>query len=119
MPSRIDPALPARPQPIMALLEVLGRRRALRILWELRDGALHFRELAEACGRVPTGTLNQRLGELRAARIVEQTADGYLLTEQGRELGAYLLALNAWARRWIGKTPGQRPSRRKGAGGQR
>ena len=105
--------LPSRPQPIMALLEVLGRRRALRVLWELRDGALNFRELAEACGRVPTGTLNQRLAELRAALIVEQTTEGYLLTEQGRELGAHLLALNSWAKRWIGKRPA--PRARKGA----
>jgi DNA-binding HxlR family transcriptional regulator len=102
----------------MALLEVLGRRSALRLLWELRDGPLRFRELAEACGRVPTGTLNQRLAELRAAQIVEPTEEGYLLTEQGRELGAYLLALNSWANRWI-KSPASRPARKARAGARR
>jgi DNA-binding HxlR family transcriptional regulator len=33
----------------MVLLDVLGRRRALRILWELRADPLTFRALQEAC----------------------------------------------------------------------
>jgi DNA-binding HxlR family transcriptional regulator len=35
-------------RPIMAALDLLGRRWALRVLWELRDGALPFRALREA-----------------------------------------------------------------------
>ena len=35
-------------RPIMAALDLLGRRWALRILWELRAGALSFRALPEA-----------------------------------------------------------------------
>ena len=35
-------------RPIMAALDLLGRRWALRILWELRAGALPFRALREA-----------------------------------------------------------------------
>ena len=36
-------------RPIMVLLDLLGRRWALRILWELRGGALTSRALRTAC----------------------------------------------------------------------
>ena len=34
-------------RPIMALLDLLGRRMSLRILWELRDDRLTFRALQQ------------------------------------------------------------------------
>lgn len=36
-------------RPIMALLDLLGRRWALRIIWELRATPLTFRELRTRC----------------------------------------------------------------------
>ena len=36
-------------RPIMALLDLLGRRWTLRVLWELRADALGFRELQARC----------------------------------------------------------------------
>ena len=54
----------------MALLDLLGRRWALRILWELRDEPLRFRELQQACDGLSPSVLNTRLGELREAGIV-------------------------------------------------
>ena len=47
----------------MALLDLLGRRWALRILWELRDETLTFRELRGACDTMSPTVLNQRLAE--------------------------------------------------------
>jgi DNA-binding HxlR family transcriptional regulator len=82
----------------MVLLALLGRRWALRVLWELRDGPLKFRPLQAACAVSPT-SLNQRLAELGAAGIVEHTDDGYRLTRAGAELLTLLLPLNEWARR--------------------
>ena len=55
----------------MALLDLLGRRWALRILWELRDGPLTFRALQAACGNLSPSVLNDRLRELREAGILE------------------------------------------------
>ena len=52
-------------RPIMALMDLLGRRWALRVIWELRDGRLTFRALQEACGGVSPTVLNQRVRELR------------------------------------------------------
>jgi len=36
----------------MALLDLLGQRWTLRILWELRDAPLTFRALQNACDSV-------------------------------------------------------------------
>ena len=47
-------------RPIMALLDLLGRRMTLRILWELRDRRLTFRALQEAADTNPS-VLNARL----------------------------------------------------------
>jgi DNA-binding HxlR family transcriptional regulator len=92
--------VPGSRHPINELLDLLGRRWALRILWELREGPLPFRRLRAACGQVSTSVLSQRLRELRAAGIVELDVHDYGLTEQGAELGEHLVALSAWARRW-------------------
>ena len=55
----------------MALLDLLGRRWSLRVIWELRDGPLSFRETQARCGAISSSVLNDRLAELRAAGIVE------------------------------------------------
>ncbi len=91
----------ASTRPIMVLLERLGRRWALRILYELRDGALTFRGLRERCEDVSPSVLNARLGELREASLVElREGEGYALTRWGIEVGQRLLELDAIARRW-------------------
>lgn len=82
----------------MVVLDLLGRRGALRILWELRGRPLTFRALQQACDTNPS-LLNTRLAELRAAGLIEH-ASGYRLTSQGRALGKALRPLTAWAQRW-------------------
>lgn len=84
----------------MALLDLLGRRWALRLIWELRDGPLSFRQAQVRCGQVSSSVLNDRLAELRAAGIVEATAAGYRLTDEGRALLSLYPPLDAWAERW-------------------
>jgi DNA-binding HxlR family transcriptional regulator len=86
-------------RPIMALLDLLGRRMTLRILWELRDRRLTFRALQQAAETNPS-VLNVRLKELREARLVALEADGYGLTEHGQELVERFLPLHAWAEGW-------------------
>src|ERR1700752_2752176 len=86
-------------RPIMALLDLLGRRMALRILWELRDQRLTFRALQEAAETNPS-VLNVRLKELREAHLVAHEDDGYGLTAQGKELLETFLPLHAWAEKW-------------------
>jgi DNA-binding HxlR family transcriptional regulator len=91
----------------MALLDLLGRRWALRVLWELRDGRpLTFRELQAGCGEVSSSVLNDRLHELREAGIVQaRSGGGYLLTPEGERLLGALAPLDAWAKRWARRVP--------------
>jgi DNA-binding HxlR family transcriptional regulator len=78
----------------------LGRRWALRIVWELRDGPLLFRELQGRCEEMSSSVLNQRLQELRAAGILRGGEGGYRLTQEGSRLLEAYAPLEAWARRW-------------------
>ena len=87
-------------RPIMALLDLLGRRWALRILWELRGEALNFRELRARCEDMSPSVLNERLGGLRDARIVQGGEDGYRLTAEGERLLKDLAPLQRWSERW-------------------
>jgi DNA-binding HxlR family transcriptional regulator len=87
-------------RPIMALLDLLGRRWALRVIWELRHGPLTFRDLQAACDRMSSSVLNQRLGELRDAGIAERAGEGFRLTDEGRRLLDAFEPLDAWAKRW-------------------
>jgi DNA-binding HxlR family transcriptional regulator len=92
----------------MAALDLLGRRWALRVLWELRDGQpASFRELRERCDSMSTSVLNQRLHELREAGLVEVGEGGYALTRTGAQLHDALAPLDAWAKRWA-RSPGAR-----------
>lgn len=88
-------------RPIMALLDLLGRRWGLRVLWELQKGPLTFRALQTACDGVSPTVLQQRLKELRAAGlVVHDGGRGYGLTDAARRLQPSLMALQDWAETW-------------------
>ena len=88
-------------RPIMVLLDLLGRRWSLRILWELRDEPLTSRALRAACDEASPTVLQARLSELREAGFVELLpAGGYGLTGLGRELNQTFLPLHRFAERW-------------------
>ena len=86
----------------MRVRDALGRRWALRALWELRDGPRTFRALREACDDVSPSSLNQRLTELRALGVVALGEDGYGLTPSGVRLSRLLLDLSRWAEEALG-----------------
>ncbi|MBY0278614.1 helix-turn-helix transcriptional regulator, partial [Candidatus Binatia bacterium] len=109
-------------RPIMAVLDLLGRRWLLRILWQLREGPLTFRALREQCDDVSPSVLNTRLGEMRDAGLVETSAEGgYALTAIARELLDVLGPLNAWSARWAAAAdgPGGSAGARSAAEGRR
>jgi DNA-binding HxlR family transcriptional regulator len=88
-------------RPLMAAMDLLGRRWALRILWELRDGPLGARALQGRCDRMSSSVLYERLEELTEACLLTRDAAGaYQLTELGAALGPALESLEAWSRRW-------------------
>jgi len=88
-------------RPVMALLDLLGRRWALRILWELREGPLTSRALRTACDEASPTVMQTRLSELREAGLIELLpGDGYALTGLGQELNETFLPLHRFAERW-------------------
>jgi hypothetical protein len=59
-------------RPVMALLDLMGRRWTLRIVWELREErALTSRALRTACDEASPTIVQARLSELREAGFVE------------------------------------------------
>jgi len=88
----------------MALLDLLGRKWALRILWELTNGPLNFRNLRSACDNLSPTVLNRRLKELNQAGIIElKSGKGYHLTREGETLLKLLAPLNEWSKNWSGR----------------
>ena len=105
--------LPGRPvrgrptgRPVLALLDLLGRRGTLRLLWELRDGQPQgFRLLQASTGGISPSVLSERLRQLRDARIAQLGSDGYRLTPAGIDLMRRLQPLNRWAESWAHDDP--------------
>ena len=88
-------------RPIMALLDLLGQRWTLRVVWELRATRLTFRALQEACDGMSPTVLNGRLKALRESGLVDQGgSEGYGLTPLGRELLEVFLPVVQWSKRW-------------------
>ncbi len=88
-------------RPIIAALHLLSRRWILRIIWELRDGALGFRELQNRCEKMSPDTLSTRLSELKLVRIVETNEQGHWqLTPLGYAMEPALVSLNGWSESW-------------------
>jgi DNA-binding HxlR family transcriptional regulator len=82
---------------VESVLELLGRRWALRLVWEVRRGTRSFSELRERTGISPS-VLSARLRELVDAGVLERDAGGrYRLSGRGRELARILYDLNRWA----------------------
>jgi DNA-binding HxlR family transcriptional regulator len=87
----------ATTRPVENALDLLGRRWALRLIWELRRSTLSFSELRQRTGISPS-VLSARLGELVESGVVERDGGGrYRLSGPGRDLARILYELNRWA----------------------
>jgi DNA-binding HxlR family transcriptional regulator len=99
------PGQPARGtrtgRPLLVAFDLLGRRWALRVLWELRAERLGFRALQSRCDDMSSSVLRDRLRELVDNAIVAvDDAGRYGLTDDGRELLHALQPLSRWADEW-------------------
>jgi DNA-binding HxlR family transcriptional regulator len=87
----------ASSRPVDSVLDLLGRRWALRLIWELRRTTLSFSELRRRTEISPS-VLSTRLEELAGAGVVERDSGRrYRLSGRGRELARLLYELNRWA----------------------
>lgn len=99
------PGIPVRGstsgQPLMAAFDLLGRRWAITVLWELRGDPVGFRELRRSLPGLSSSVLSTRLRELVTGGVADTSADGkYRLTPIGVELLYALAPLKAWSRNW-------------------
>ena len=86
---------------VIQLFDLLESRYAMRVIWALSDGHPQtFRLLQDSVGGVTPNTLNTRLKQLRAARLVEHGRDGYRLTSQGADLARRMTDVQLFANRW-------------------
>ena len=100
------PGAPARGtrtgKPLLVLFDLLGRRWALRLLWELRGGEhLGFRSLQERCEQMSSSVLRDRLNELTQVGLLVTDDEGrYALSADGSALLRVLAPLSQWADQW-------------------
>jgi DNA-binding HxlR family transcriptional regulator len=88
---------------IAGALEVVGDRWALLIVRDLIFGLSRFDDLQKSTG-IPPQTLADRLRRLEASKVITKqrapAAQGYRLTEMGRDLLTVITALREWGDRW-------------------
>ena len=88
-------------RPLMAALDLFGRRWNLRIVWELQYGPVGFRALQQRCDNMSSSVLRQRLTELLDAHLVAQQPDAaYALTDLGLGACQALRPLARWSDAW-------------------
>ena len=89
----------------MALFDLVGRRWALRVLWEVAqaDAPITFRALQARCADVSSSVLATRIRELRAAGLLARREGGYALTTLGKSLLLNLRPLQDWAETWAAR----------------
>lgn len=96
-PARASRHVPA----VHVLFNLLSRRWALHVLWELREKPVGFRALRAAVAMSPT-MLSRRLDELKASELIAEDAAGYALTARGQALSDTLGRIGALADEWYG-----------------
>lgn len=93
--------------PIMALFDLLGRRWAMGVIWNLSRGPSTFRNLQSQCesksGTISPSILNRRIKDLQEAHLLERTLDGYRLTPLGSELFTLIQPLDEYSGKWAGE----------------
>lgn len=100
---------PVSSRPIMQLIDLLGRKWVMRILWEMNAGPCTFRQLQDRCGGISPTVINSRMKDLIAAKLIEKDSpSGYQLTKSGEELLKLFGPLNQWAEHWVKNKGGQR-----------
>lgn len=108
----------ALPDPLRDLVDLLGRRHALAIVWELRGPSQTFRVLVQRLA-APEPQVSQRLRELRESGLIEvDEAGDYRFTSEGRRLLDLLEGLETFAEGWAAMSPRQRRPRGSATAGR-
>jgi DNA-binding HxlR family transcriptional regulator len=101
--------MPAKPRQraIVQLIDILGKKWVLRILWELSNTPCTFRELQSRCGDLSPTIINTRIKDLCEAQLVYKSPEtGYTLSPAGNELVTLFSPINEFAERWVKEKEG-------------
>ena len=105
-------------RPVMAAMDLLGRRWALRVLWELGNEPMRALELKDRCDDMSSSVLYQRLRELSEAGLVVRDGEGrFAITPLGGDLRGAGEPRKAWARRGADRAGSQARAARVCASG--
>lgn len=86
--------------PIMAIMDLLGRKWALGVIWNMTSEPMTFREIQKLCESISPSILNSRIKDLREADIITRSVNGYYLTGRGIEIKEILTPLGLWSNNW-------------------
>jgi DNA-binding HxlR family transcriptional regulator len=102
-------------------VELVGRRWAGAIVRALLAGPRRFNELRAAIPDISDRMLAERLRELEVEDVLTRTVlpetpvrVEYALTDKGRALESAVLAIGAWAERWVSLDDVRRRAEEKG-----
>ena len=106
--------------PVAAFQKMISGKYKLRILWDLKDGALRYSEIRTGLLRGATGTkeiaprvLSRELKALSETGLIDRKDFGtvppkveYRLTRKGQSFIPVIDAIRQWGRRHLGQTVG-------------
>lgn len=87
--------------PLAKAMEILDERWTILVVRELLLGSTRFNELRRGVPRMSPALLSKRLQSLERHGIIAHGADGYRLTECGRDLHTAVMSLGVWGLRWV------------------
>ena len=87
--------------PMTGLMEILGQKWVLRILWELSRQAASFQTLQSQCGDLSPTILTKRLKLLQEQGFILKSSRLYQLSELGNELGPVFEQLDSVSHKWL------------------
>jgi DNA-binding HxlR family transcriptional regulator len=89
-------------------VELIGRRWTGAIVRAMLSGATRFSDISSVVPGLSDRLLSERLKELEAEGIVVRTVHpttpvrvDYALSDKGEALSGVILAISAWAERWL------------------
>jgi DNA-binding HxlR family transcriptional regulator len=106
--------------PVAAFQKMISGKYKLRIVWDLKDGALRYSEIrsgllrgAEGSGEIAPRVLSRELKALAESGLIDRKDYGvvppkveYRLTRKGRSFVPVIAAVRAWGARHLGERPG-------------
>lgn len=94
--------------PVSATADIVGRKWALIVIYNLMDTSLGFNELKRRINTVSSKTLSNSLAYLAKEGIVERTVHQnspirveYSVTPKGREMKDLIKEMKAWGETWL------------------